>query len=139
MIESSIDRCSRPRRGGAGSQSERLCTMWLPLFAAVLGLFALRVLYCLPRAHSRHTPPTPRTTPARTLIVLGSGLRVRLLGASGALISVCRLIPGGHTAEMNTVFRFVDRRLYRPVLYVVADTDSTSQARVERVEVRLLL
>ena len=59
------------------------------------------------------TPPPPRRSPLRTMVVLGSG---------------------GHTAEMFAILRALDPGRYRPRQYVIAATDSTSAAKVLRHE-----
>lgn len=56
---------------------------------------------------------TKRKKPARTLIVLGSG---------------------GHTAEMLTIVKQLNRRNYSPRHYILASTDSTSESRVLNIE-----
>lgn len=55
----------------------------------------------------------PRNSPARTLIVLGSG---------------------GHTAEMMTIVKQLSKRNYSPRYYILASSDSTSESKVLNVE-----
>lgn len=57
----------------------------------------------------------PRTTPARTMIVMGSG---------------------GHTAEMLRIVERLDGERYSPRQYVIASTDKTSVVKVIESEVR---
>lgn len=54
-----------------------------------------------------------RKKPAKTLIVLGSG---------------------GHTAEMMTIVKQLNKRNYSPRYYILASTDSTSESKVLNVE-----
>lgn len=75
------------------------------LKVAVL-FFAIRYFYLtnmVPTTHER------RKKPARTLIVLGSG---------------------GHTAEIMTIVKQLNRKNYSPRFYILADTDQQSKAKV---------
>jgi len=54
-----------------------------------------------------------RGSPCPTLVVLGSG---------------------GHTTEMLTVVKSMDRRMYSPRIYVMAKSDALSRKKVEEVE-----
>ncbi|XP_031627564.1 UDP-N-acetylglucosamine transferase subunit ALG14 homolog, partial [Contarinia nasturtii] len=75
------------------------------LHAAVF-LLAIRYYYLtniVPGVNTR------RRKPARTLIVLGSG---------------------GHTAEMMTIVKQLNKKNYSPRYYIMASTDSTSESKV---------
>lgn len=77
-------------------------------------VLAARVLLVLVSVHSsrrgRRRAGRFRSRPARTLAVLGSG---------------------GHTSEMIRLLSGLDAGRYRPLIYVVAETDATSLERVE--------
>ncbi|CEO99498.1 UDP-N-acetylglucosamine transferase subunit ALG14 [Plasmodiophora brassicae] len=49
---------------------------------------------------------------------------------AGTIVTLAVLGSGGHTSELLTVMKGMDRGRYRPLHYVVADTDRTSQGRV---------
>ena len=76
--------------------------------ALALLLWATRVAWLLRERRAR-----PSTAPVRTLAVLGSG---------------------GHTAEMNQLLQVLDRAKFGPMLYVLADTDTTSANRIAAFE-----
>ena len=85
------------------------------LLAALCFLFllAVRVAWVLYEIHQRRsslTRPLRGTIgrPIKTLVVLGSG---------------------GHTTEMLQLLSTVDPSIYTPLLYVLADTDDTSERR----------
>jgi beta-1,4-N-acetylglucosaminyltransferase len=60
-----------------------------------------------------HLDPVPkRTTPIRTLIILGSG---------------------GHTTEMLFMTKHLNKSLYNPIYYCKASTDTTSRDRLRTV------
>ena len=80
--------------------SSMLCFALLLL----LLLWAIRVAWLLHERRAR-----PPTAPVRTLAVLGSG---------------------GHTAEMIQLLQALDRARFGPMLYVLADTDTTSANRI---------
>jgi beta-1,4-N-acetylglucosaminyltransferase len=76
-----------------------------------LVLLAARVAWVLHEIQQRRsslTRPLRATGPIKTLVVLGSG---------------------GHTTEMLQLLSALDPSLYTPLLYVVADTDDTSERR----------
>ena len=88
---------------------DALALVWLAL-ALVVANLALRVVVVA------LTPPPRRPAdgpPLRTLVVLGSG---------------------GHTAEMFALLRALPPSRYAPRSYVLADTDSTSAAKVDAHE-----
>ena len=68
-----------------------------------------RVIYVL-RSIRSEKPDLPRTHPVKTLVVLGSG---------------------GHTTEMLHLLESLKPKLYTPLVFIVADTDTTSMRRVE--------
>jgi beta-1,4-N-acetylglucosaminyltransferase len=85
---------------------------WL-VFALALANLVLRVLFVA------LAPPKPRPIhgpPLKTLIVLGSG---------------------GHTAEMFALLRWLPPTRYAPRTYVIADTDTTSMAKVTAHEAEI--
>ena len=89
--------------------SDALALSWLAL-ALVVANLALRVVVVA------LTPPPRRPAdgpPLRTLVVLGSG---------------------GHTAEMFALLRALPPSRYAPRAYVLADTDTTSAAKVDAHE-----
>ena len=88
---------------------DALALVWLAL-ALVVANLALRVVVVA------LTPPPRRPAdgpPLRTLVVLGSG---------------------GHTAEMFALLRALPPSRYAPRVYVLADTDTTSAAKVDAHE-----
>ena len=88
---------------------DALALVWLAL-ALVVANLALRVVVVA------LTPPPRRPAdgpPLRTLVVLGSG---------------------GHTAEMFALLRALPPSRYAPRSYVLADTDTTSAAKVDAHE-----
>jgi len=86
--------------------SSMLCFALLLLL--LLLLWAIRVAWLLHERRAR-----PPTAPVRTLAVLGSG---------------------GHTAEMIQLLQALDRARFGPMLYVLADTDTTSANRIAAFE-----
>ena len=74
----------------------------------LLLLWAIRLAWLLHERRAR-----PPTAPVRTLAVLGSG---------------------GHTAEMIQLLQALDRARFGPMLYVLADTDTTSANRIATFE-----
>ena len=80
-----------------------------PVFVALLLLlWTTRVAWLLRARRAR-----PSAAPVRTLAVLGSG---------------------GHTAEMIQLLQALDRTKFGPMLYVLADTDTTSANRIAAFE-----
>lgn len=88
----------------------------------VLAFFLLRGFFLLLQIRlsrlrgSRHALAAAQrssATPLRTMLILGSG---------------------GHTAEMISLCREMDREQFRPLIYVRAQTDSSSLPRVQRTE-----
>lgn len=85
---------------------------------SMLILIILRAVYVFANIHRsrrRQQPRTkrkfyPRVKPARTLVVLGSG---------------------GHTSEMLGIIQQLNRDRYKPLTYIVASTDSTSERRCQ--------
>ena len=45
------------------------------------------------------------------------------------------MCTGGHTTEMLTIFAECDRKVYQPVVYVIASTDVNSEPRARKLEV----
>ena len=88
---------------------DALALVWLAL-ALVVANLALRVVVVALTAPPRRPADGP---PLRTLVVLGSG---------------------GHTAEMFALLRALPPSRYAPRSYVLADTDSTSAAKVDAHE-----
>jgi len=80
----------------------------LSLSILVLFAWATRVMLVLRAAKSKIW-----SKPVRTMVVLGSG---------------------GHTAEMLSLLRGMDRHSFAPLLYVLANSDRTSAARVHEFE-----
>ena len=74
----------------------------------LLLLWAIRLAWLLHERRAR-----PPTAPVRTLAVLGSG---------------------GHTAEMIQLLQALDRARFGPMLYALADTDTTSANRIAAFE-----
>uniref|UniRef100_A0A182U8D9 UDP-N-acetylglucosamine transferase subunit ALG14 n=1 Tax=Anopheles melas TaxID=34690 RepID=A0A182U8D9_9DIPT len=87
----------------------------LLLFLGGLLLVRLVQLLVSVRRGQSGTGVPPRTTPARTMIVMGSG---------------------GHTAEMLRIVERLDGERYSPRQYVIASTDKTSVVKVIESEVR---
>ncbi|XP_041762661.1 UDP-N-acetylglucosamine transferase subunit ALG14 homolog [Anopheles merus] len=87
----------------------------LLLFLGGLLLVRLVQLLVSVRRGQNGTGVPPRTTPARTMIVMGSG---------------------GHTAEMLRIVERLDGERYSPRQYVIASTDKTSVVKVIESEVR---
>uniref|UniRef100_A0A182QI36 UDP-N-acetylglucosamine transferase subunit ALG14 n=1 Tax=Anopheles farauti TaxID=69004 RepID=A0A182QI36_9DIPT len=81
------------------------------------GLLLVRLVQLLISIRRGQTSSTvsPRTVPARTMIVMGSG---------------------GHTAEMLRIAERLDGGRYSPRQYVVASTDKTSVVKVIESEIR---
>lgn len=80
------------------------------LLKVAIILLAIRYYYLL---NIVSTLRVRRKKPARTLIVLGSG---------------------GHTAEMMTIVKQLNKRNYSPRHYILASTDSTSETKVLSIE-----
>lgn len=80
------------------------------LLKAVIFLLAIRYYYLINVASAQQIR---RKKPARTLIVLGSG---------------------GHTAEMMSIVKQLNKKNYSPRYYILASTDSTSESKVLSVE-----
>ena len=87
------------------------------LFGAIgllVGLILLRFIYLASKCGKDATLPTKkRTSPCRTLVVLGSG---------------------GHTAEMLRLLGGMNLHSYTPRVYVVAEGDKMSVDKVEKFE-----
>ncbi|GAB5355578.1 hypothetical protein AAMO2058_000217500 [Amorphochlora amoebiformis] len=66
------------------------------------------------------------------LAMVGRASKRRSSGDKLRTIAV--LGSGGHTSEMITLLSKVDRSRYSPLFYVVADTDTHSQTKVDRYE-----
>ncbi|KFB38188.1 AGAP003461-PA-like protein [Anopheles sinensis] len=81
------------------------------------GLLLVRLVQLLiaVRRSQRATDVTPRTKPARTMIVMGSG---------------------GHTAEMLRIVERLDSDRYSPRQYIIASADKTSVVKVIESEIR---
>ena len=78
------------------------------------GFILLRLMYLASKCGEDAVPPTKkRTSPGRTLIVLGSG---------------------GHTAEMLRLLGGMNLKNYTPRVYVVAEGDKMSIDKVEKFE-----
>ncbi|TAQ85069.1 hypothetical protein B7494_g6592 [Chlorociboria aeruginascens] len=94
----------------------------LPLLSAAILLIAtstfLRILYILPSTNASHNPyaKTPKKTPSHMVIVLGSG---------------------GHTAEMISILRDTNPRLYKHRTYIVSSGDSFSANKAMECERRI--
>lgn len=84
--------------------------LFILLLKAVIFLLAVRYYYL---SNIVSALQVRRKKPARTLIVLGSG---------------------GHTAEMMTIVKQLNKRNYSPRHYILASTDSTSEAKVLNIE-----
>jgi beta-1,4-N-acetylglucosaminyltransferase len=84
----------------------------LLLTCCVITLVAiLRVVFVVHQINTRRNSlerPVRSTAPIKTLVVLGSG---------------------GHTTEMLQLLSNLDPNRYKPLIYVVADTDDTSERR----------
>ena len=80
----------------------------------LVGLILLRFIYLASKCgKGASLPAKKRTSPGRTLIVLGSG---------------------GHTAEMLRLLGGMNLRNYSPRVYVVAEGDKMSVDKVEKFE-----
>ena len=79
----------------------------------LVGLILLRFIYLSSKCGRDATPARKRTSPGRTLIVLGSG---------------------GHTAEMLRLVGGMNLHNYTPRVYVVAEGDKLSVDKVEKFE-----
>ena len=80
----------------------------------LVGLILLRFIYLASKCGKDAIPPTKkRTSPGRTLVVLGSG---------------------GHTAEMLRLLGGMNLENYTPRVYVVAEGDKMSVDKVEKFE-----
>lgn len=84
---------------------------FIVLLAILVILLILRLLYCI--QFPAPTVPPSKDTTFCTMIVLGSG---------------------GHTAEMLTTIKNLDRNRYKPRHYVAANTDSRSLRRAKDSE-----
>ena len=79
----------------------------------LVGLILLRFIYLASKCGRDTTPISKRTSPGRTLIVLGSG---------------------GHTAEMLRLLGGMNLKNYTPRVYVVAEGDKMSVNKAEKFE-----
>lgn len=80
------------------------------LLKTIVVLFALRYYYL---TNMGSMVRVKRKKPASTLVVLGSG---------------------GHTAEMMTIVKQLNKKNYSPRHYILASTDSTSESKVLNYE-----
>lgn len=87
--------------------------LFVVLLKAVVFLLAARYYYLTNVAPSQQQQQQRRKQPVRTLIVLGSG---------------------GHTAEMMTIVKQLNKKNYSPRYYVLASTDTTSKTKVLDLE-----
>ena len=78
------------------------------IFAVILRI--VRVMFQIQTRRASLLRPSRSNTPIKTLVVLGSG---------------------GHTTEMLQLLSHLDPRLYTPLIYIVADTDDTSERRFQ--------
>lgn len=95
-----------------GSASSQLPVILLAATATFLLALSYRtwiVWKSIRNSRSGRRQPLRRTTPLKTLVVLGSG---------------------GHTTEMLNLIKNLDPHRYKPLIYIVATTDSTSLRRV---------
>ncbi|ETN62116.1 UDP-N-acetylglucosamine transferase subunit ALG14 [Anopheles darlingi] len=93
-----------------------MAAIWTILFS-VACLLLLRLVQLLISVRRRRSTSTiaPRSSPARTMIVMGSG---------------------GHTAEMLRIVDRLDNACYTPRQYIIASTDKTSVVKVIESEIR---
>ncbi|XP_055297351.1 UDP-N-acetylglucosamine transferase subunit ALG14 homolog [Sitodiplosis mosellana] len=80
--------------------------LFVVLLKVAVFLLAIRYYYLTNVASAVHIR---RRKPVKTLIVLGSG---------------------GHTAEMMTIVKQLNKKNYSPRYYILASTDSTSESKV---------
>lgn len=87
--------------------------IFLSCFIILLILF--RIIYCLYEIRSGRVSKPWKTNihSLRTMIILGSG---------------------GHTTEMISLLKRVDRTIYNPLIFVRASSDHTSEGRVKMKE-----
>ncbi|XP_053670607.1 UDP-N-acetylglucosamine transferase subunit ALG14 homolog [Anopheles nili] len=89
-------------------------TTCLLFVCGLLGVRLVQLLISVKRGQGA-SAVIPRTKPARTMIVMGSG---------------------GHTAEMLRIVERLDSERYSPRQYVIANTDKTSVVKVIESEIR---
>lgn len=126
----------------------------LRLFLAVLAVEALVVvvlLFCIPDG-GRQQRANP-SQPVKTLFVLGSGAPSTACRLHTDVMQACMMIgcklgavrpsierqhpnahAGGHTAEMLRLVNSLDKQLYRPRVYVTAETDALSGKKAVEAE-----
>ena len=75
-----------------------------------LTILVIRLSVSLPKYRNSSHRKSPRYTTANALIVLGSG---------------------GHTSEMIRLMRCINPNRYSPIHMVLANTDTTSRAKIE--------
>ncbi|XP_026670352.1 UDP-N-acetylglucosamine transferase subunit ALG14 homolog [Ceratina calcarata] len=83
------------------------------IFIFIFLVMITRIYFIMFRTHKRKEKKLVRTSPAKTMIILGSG---------------------GHTAEMMRILRYLDFKNYYPRVYVYADTDLMSIQKVKELE-----
>ena len=82
----------------------------------VVAMLVLRALWVLRSIHLGSIVMRTRTSPLKTLVVLGSG---------------------GHTTEMLDLIKNLNPKRYTPVVYVIATTDTTTEHRFQAMGGRL--
>ncbi|XP_050428610.1 UDP-N-acetylglucosamine transferase subunit ALG14 homolog [Adelges cooleyi] len=90
-----------------------LCMWYLLVIAILSAYFSARLIFMIMQLLTGKCNVRMRKQPLRTLIVIGSG---------------------GHTSEMLRLMKHLNKQKFTPRLYVLADTDTTSQVRLEKEE-----
>lgn len=90
-----------------------LFILWLLIPTIFSVYFSARLIYMIMQCLIGNHPLKKLRHPVRTLIVIGSG---------------------GHTAEMLRLMNEMNKKKFTPRLYVLANTDTTSQIRVKNEE-----
>eukprot|EP01006_Ploeotia_vitrea_P018366 TRINITY_DN49754_c0_g1_i1.p1 TRINITY_DN49754_c0_g1~~TRINITY_DN49754_c0_g1_i1.p1 ORF type:complete len:257 (-),score=49.56 TRINITY_DN49754_c0_g1_i1:84-854(-) len=103
--------------------------LWLTL--ALAAVVSIRVAVVARRRWRHRGAVTGLTSSSPSLSLASSATEA---AAAPPLRTMVVLGSGGHTAEMMSIFDRCDRRVYSPVVYVLAATDATSRVRVEAYE-----
>mmetsp|Transcript_16164 Transcript_16164/g.25211 ORF Transcript_16164/g.25211 Transcript_16164/m.25211 type:complete len:221 (+) Transcript_16164:198-860(+) len=88
------------------------CLLSMLILIAFRAIYVFSSIYCSRKGNQprRKRNFYPRDRPARTLVVLGSG---------------------GHTTEMLGIIAQLQRDRYKPITFIIACTDSTSERRYQ--------
>ncbi|KAI4481546.1 hypothetical protein M0802_013957 [Mischocyttarus mexicanus] len=94
-------------------EEQKMVLSYISIFLIVCALIVVRILFLMFIKDKSTKSRRFRETPAKTMIILGSG---------------------GHTAEMLRIVKLMDYNKYTPRIYVSASTDNISIDKVKYIE-----